>query len=129
MFQLIRPLANPLMGGHWKGNTLQFGLVAENAVSIRYFFYSQRRACNPSISVFSPSPGSSFSSTFSSTSSPSYVSYTSTLLTNSTSSLSSPSSSLKPLSSISDPFFPQHGDEHSLLAEVYLDETYQFGEV
>ena len=132
MFQLIRPLANPLMGGHWKGNTLQFGLVAENVVSIRYFFYSQRRACNPSLSVFSSSPGSSFSSTsssFSSTFSPSYVSYPSTLSTNSTSLLSSPSYSLKPLSSISDPFSPQHGDEHSLLAEVYLDETYQFGEV
>ena len=132
MFQLIRPLANSLMGGHWKGNTLQFGLVAENAVSIRYFFYSQRRACNPSLSVFSSSPGPSFSSTSStssSTSSPSYVSYPSTLSTNSTSLLSPPSSSLKPLSSISDPFFPQHGDEHSLLSEVYLDETYQFGEV
>ena len=57
------------------GKTLQFGLVAENVVSIRYFFYSHRRECN----------------------------------------------------SVS--FFPQHGEEHSLLAEVYLGEAYQFGEV
>ena len=75
MFQQIRPLANPLMGGCWKENTLQFGLVSENTISIRYLFYSVMGECNL------------------------------------------------------DYFSPQNGKELSLLAEVYLDEAYQFGEV
>ncbi|MBT3715569.1 MAG: hypothetical protein HOG45_03295 [Deltaproteobacteria bacterium] len=39
MFQSIRPLPNPSMGGHWRGNSVQFGLIAEHVVSIRYLFY------------------------------------------------------------------------------------------
>ena len=39
MIQSIRPLPNPSMGGHWRGNLLQFGLVAGHVVSIRYLFY------------------------------------------------------------------------------------------
>ena len=39
MFQSIRPLPNPSMGGHWRGNSFQFGLIAEHVVSIRYLFY------------------------------------------------------------------------------------------
>ena len=27
------------MGGHWRGNLFQFGLIAEHVVSIRYLFY------------------------------------------------------------------------------------------
>lgn len=39
MFQSIRPLPNPEIGGHWLGNRLQFGLFAANTVNIRYLFY------------------------------------------------------------------------------------------
>ena len=28
MFQSIRPLPNPSMGGHWRGNSFKFGLFA-----------------------------------------------------------------------------------------------------
>ncbi len=39
MFQSIRPLSNPEIGGHWLGNRLKLGLFATNTVSISYLFY------------------------------------------------------------------------------------------
>ena len=39
MFQSIRPLPNPSMEGHLRGNLFLFGLIAEHVVSIRYLFY------------------------------------------------------------------------------------------
>ena len=39
MFQSIRALPNPSMGGHWRGNSFQFGLIAEHVISIRYLFF------------------------------------------------------------------------------------------
>lgn len=39
MFKAVQPLSNPSMGGSWQENSLSFGLVAENVVSISYLFY------------------------------------------------------------------------------------------
>ena len=40
MFQLIRPLANPLMGGHWKGDTVtSFIRKGEHVIPPYRFFH------------------------------------------------------------------------------------------